>query len=91
MYECSKNDKTGESVLRYNRDYEQDLTADKSPRLKIKADETFLMPSEAILAADMGFIQEVKSQRAKLRAAVSIRRMSRVRCIREAGDFMISV
>ena len=77
--------------------YGRNLTLEKSLRLEIKTDEPFTLPTVAILATGLLFVRENRKQRkqttlfmmrAELEAAVSIRRRSRLRHVREAGDIM---
>ena len=91
------NKEAGEALLRCVQAYDQNLTIEKALRLEIVADETFLLPTVAILATGLEYIWENRKirktttlfmMRAELEAAVSIRRRSRLRRIREAGDIM---
>ena len=97
FYTCPKNREAGEAVLRVAQAYDRNLTVEKSLRLEIKTDETFTLPTVAILATGLLFIWENRKQRkqttlfmmrAELEAAVSIRRRSRLRHVREAGEIM---
>ena len=97
FYTCTKNREAGEAVLRVAQAYDRDLTVENSLRLEIKTDEIFTLPTVAILATGLHFIWENRKQRkqttlfmmrVELEAAVSIRRRSRLRNIREAGDIM---
>ena len=92
FYTCSKNREAGEAVLRVAQAYDRNLTVEKSLRLKIKTDETSILPTVAILAIGLLFIWENRKQRkqttlfmmrAELEAAVSSKRSSRLRHIRE--------
>ena len=97
FYGCSKNQEAGEALLRCVRSYDPNLTEEKSLRMELSADETFLLPTVAILAIGLEFIWENRKvrkttslyqMRAELEAAVSIRRRSRSKHVREAGDIM---
>ena len=100
FFECSMNKEAGEALLRCVQAYDQNLTIEKALRLEIVADETFLLPTVAILATGLEYIWENRKirktttlfmMRAELEAAVSIRRRSRLRRIREAGDIMFNM
>ena len=100
FFECNMNKEAGEALLRCVQAYDQNLTIEKALRLEIVADETFLLPTVAILATGLEYIWENRKirktttlfmMRAELEAAVSIRRRSRLRRIREAGDIMFNM
>ena len=76
------------------------MTLEKALRLELEADETFLLPTVILLTTGLEFIWEnrknrkatpVYKMRAELEAAVSIRRKSRLRRVREAGNIMHNV
>ena len=50
FYKQSNNREAGEAVLRVARAYDRNLTVEKSLRLENKTDETFTLPTVAILA-----------------------------------------
>jgi hypothetical protein len=47
FYGCTKNREAGEALLRCVRSYDQNLTEEKSLRMELTADETFLLPTVA--------------------------------------------
>jgi hypothetical protein len=97
FYDCIKNREAGEALLRCVKAYDQNLTVEKTLRLEFATDETFLLPTVATLSTGLEFIWENRKMRktttlfkmrAELEAAASIRRRSRLQCVREAGDIM---
>ena len=73
------------------------MTAEKSLRLEVQTDEVFTLPNTYIFSNGLLFIWENRKQRkkttlymirAELESAVSIRRRSRLKKVREAGDIM---
>ena len=77
--------------------YDRNLTEVKSMRLELTADDPFLMPTIAILTTGLEFIWENRklkkptalyTLRAELELAVSIRRKSSSRRVREAASIM---
>jgi len=58
FYKCSKNREAGEAALRVAQAYDSNLTVEKSLRLEIKTDETFTLPTVAILGPWLLFLWE---------------------------------
>ena len=97
FYGCTKNAEAGESLLRCIQSYDRSLSQEGSLRLELTADDPFLLPSTILLATGLELIWEnrklkkptsVLLMRAELEMAISIRRRSRVRIIREAANIM---
>ena len=97
FFECSKNSDAAEAMLRLARVYDTQLTAEKALQLLVDADEVFLLPTITVLATGLMAIWENRLQkrvtnlfmmRTELECAVSIRRRSRHRIIREAGEII---
>ena len=100
FYRCSKNSDAAESLLRCVHAYDGNLTADRSLILDITADEIFLLPTVTLLSTGLELIWENRklkksttlySIRAELEAAVSLRRKSSSKKIREAGNVMFNM
>ena len=53
FFECNMNKEAGEALIRCVQAYDQNLTMEKALRLEIVADETFLLPTVAILATGL--------------------------------------
>ena len=97
FFEYSKNSEAAEAMLRLARVYDTQLTAEKALQLLVDADEVFLLPTITVLATGLMAIWENRLQkkvtnlfmmRTELECAVSIRRRSRNRIIREAGEII---
>ena len=97
FYDCSKNREAGEAVLRVGRVYDRNLTMEKSLRMEVQSDETFMLSTVSIRATGLLYIWENRKvrkattlhmMRAELEAAVSIKRRSRLKKVREAGEIM---
>ena len=97
FYQCSKNDESGQALLRCVRSYDRNLTEAKSLRIELNSDEPFLLASISLLSSGMEFIWEnrkfkkstnLHSMRAELESSISIKRRSRLRKVREAADIM---
>ena len=56
FFQCSKNREAGEALLRCSQAYDQSLTVEKSLRLELMVDETFLLPIVILLATGLEFI-----------------------------------
>ena len=83
--------------MRCIQSYDRSLSQEGSLRLELNADDPFLLPSTILLAMGLELIWENRKQkkptsvllmRAELEMAISIRRRSRVRIIREAANIM---
>ena len=83
--------------MRMARSYDSNISEEKSLRLELSAVDPFMLPSVALLATGLELIWERRKlkkttvqfeMRAELELAVSIRRRSRSRMIREAADIM---
>ena len=95
-----KNREAADSMLRCARVYDTSLTAEKSLTLQVSADEAFMLATITILTTGLEIIwanRQLKKAttphmiRAELECAVSIKRRSRNRRIREAGDIIQNV
>ena len=84
-------------MLRLAMVYDTSLTADKSLTLQVSADEVFMLATITILTTGLEKIwanRQLKktttphTMRAELECAVSIKRRSRNRRMREAGDII---
>ena len=100
FFECSKNKEAGQALLTCIKSYNRDLSPTMSLRLELTADDPFLLPSVALLSAGLELIWERRKtkkrtalyeMRSELELAVSIRRRSRSRTIREAADIMLNM
>ena len=94
-----QNRKCNEKKLRVFS-YDDQLTQDKSLSLQVKADEVFTLIMITMLTTRLEMIWANRQQkkvtiifmmRAKLECAISIRRRSRNRIIREAGNIIENV
>ena len=97
FYNCSKNKEAGEAMFRVGKAYASSLTMEKSLTMEIESDEVFTLATVSVLATGLLHIWENRKlrknttlymMRAELEAAVSIRRRSRLKKVREAGDIM---
>ena len=100
FYSCIKNREAADSMLRCARVYDTSLTAEKSLTLQVSADEAFMLATITILTTGLEIIwanRQLKKAttphmiRAELECAISIKRRSRNRRIREAGDIIQNV
>jgi hypothetical protein len=87
-------------MLRCAQSYDDQLTPEKSLSLQIRADEVFSLATITILTTGLEMIWANRQHkkvttmfmmRAELECAVSIRRRSRNRLIREAGDVIENI
>ena len=97
FFTCDKNREAAEAMMRCAKVYDEDLTPDKILSLQVKADEIYMMATIAMITTGLETIwanRQLKKittgymMRADLECAVSIRRRSRNRVIRESGDIM---
>ena len=97
FFECNRNSEAAEALIRCSKSYDTTLTAEKALRLELEADKAFLFPSLTLLVTGLEFIWENRKQkkytmkfhmRAELEAAVSLRRRSSSRSIRESANIM---
>ena len=97
---CEKNRESSTAMLRCAKSYDHDLTAEKCLSLQIRADEVFSLATITILTTGMETIWANRQQkkvttlfmmRAELECAVSIKRRSRNRMIREAGEIVQNI
>lgn len=97
FYECIKNNESGLALLRCVQSYNSNLTQVKSLRLELTADDPFLLASISLLSSGLELIwqnRKVKkstalfSMRAELETAISIKRRSSLRKIRESSGIM---
>ena len=86
--------------MRCAKVYETELTEDKALTLQFRADEVFMLATVTILTTGMELIwanrlmkksTSLFMKRAELKCAVSIRRRSRNRKIREAGEIIQNI
>ena len=84
-------------MLRVGRVYARNLTMEKSLRMEVESDEPFILSTVSTLATGLLFIWENRKlkksttlpmMRAELEAAVSIKRRSRLKKVREASQIM---
>ena len=84
-------------MLRLAKVYDAQLNAERALQLLVDADEVFLLPTITVLATGLMTIwanrllkraTNLYSMRTELECAVSIRRRSRNRKIREAGEII---
>ena len=94
---CEHNREAGRALFNSVSSYDRTLTETKMLRVELDTDEPFLLASVYILATGLEFIWENRKvrkrtslyvMRAELEAAISIRRRSRLRTIRESADIM---
>ena len=94
---CDKNSEAGQALLRCISAYDRRATEARALRLELVADDPFLLASTSILATGFEFIWENRklkkntslfTMRAELELAISIRRRSRLRQIRETACIM---
>ena len=97
FYVCSKNREAVEAVLRVGRVYDRTLTMEKSLWMEVQSDETAMLSTVLTLATGLLYNWENRKlrkattlhmMRAQLEAAVSIKRRSRLKQVREAGQIM---
>ena len=97
FFDCSKNREAGEALIRCVSSYDNSLSTAKALRLELSGDECFLLSSIVLLATGLQFIWENRKQklattlflmRAELEAAVTLRRKSSNRRIKEAASIM---
>ena len=100
FFTCSKNQDAASAMLRCAQSYDDQLTPKKSLSLQIRADEVFSLATITILTTGLEMIWANRQHkkvttmfmmRAELECAVSIRRRSRNRLIREAGDVIENI
>ena len=91
FHDCSKNSEAGEAVLGVGKAYARNLTMEKSLRMEVESDETFMLSTVSTLATGLLYIWENRKlkksttlpmMRAELEAAVSIKRRSRLKKVR---------
>ena len=87
-------------MLRCIKSYDVNLSEETSLRLELTAVDPFLLPCAIILATGLGLIWENRklkkttslfNMRTELEMAISIRRKSRFRALREAGNIMSNI
>jgi hypothetical protein len=87
----------GEALLRCIQSYDRNCSGEKSLRLELEADDPFLLAMVTILTTGLELVWENRknkktttlfSIRSKLEAAISLRRKSSSKRIREAGNIM---
>ena len=97
FYVCNKNREAVEAVLRVGRVYDRTLTMEKSLWMEVQSDETAMLSTVLTLATWLLYKWENRKlrkattlhmMRAQLEAAVSIKRRSRLKQVREAGQIM---
>ena len=97
FFHCPKNRVAGQALLKCVRCYDRNLTEQKSLQLDMSGDDPFLLSSIVLLSAGLELIWNRRKvqkatalfdMRAELELAVSIRRRSRSKAIREAADIM---
>ena len=97
FYQCDKNQESGQALLSCLQSYDRGLTEAKSLRLELEPDEPFLLASVSLLASGLELIWDNRklkkntalyTMRAELENAISIKRRSRLRKVREASEIM---
>ena len=97
FYHCEKNSEAGQALLRCVMSYDRSLSEVKSLRLELNPDEPFLLASISLLSSGLELIWQTRklkknkalyTMRAELEAAISIRRRSRLKKVREAAAIM---
>ena len=100
FFSCSKNQDAAAAMLRCAQSYDDQLTPEKALSLQLRADEVFSLATITILSTGLETIWANRQHkkvttlfmmRAELECAVSIRRRSRNRIIREAGDVIENI
>ena len=97
---CSKNSEAADAMLRCARCYDQNLTAESMLTLQVNTDEVFSLATMTIITTGLETIwanrlvkksTSLYMMRSELECAVSIRRRSRNRKIREAADVIQNI
>ena len=89
FYQCNKNNESGIALLRCVQSYGSDLTQVKTIRLELTADDPFLLASISLLSSGFELIWENrKVKRAELETAISTKRRSSLRKLRESAVIM---
>ena len=100
FFSCSKNSEAAADMLRCAAVYDQELTPLKCLTLQVKSDEVFMLAIITILTTGLETIwanrqmKKITTQfmmRTELELAISIRRRSRNRSVREAGSIMQNI
>ena len=100
MFQCEKNAQAGVTLLRCITSYDRGLIQERALRLELVADDPFLLASITILAIGLSFIWENRKlkkitplhlMRAELETAISIRRRSRLRSVKETAGIMENI
>ena len=100
FFQCEKNAQAGQTLLRCINSYDRGLTQERALRLELVADDPFLLASTTILAVGLSFIWENRKMkkttplylmRAELEKAISIRRRSRLRRVKETAEIMENI
>ena len=97
FYNCSKNREAWEAGFRVGRLYDRNLNMEKSQRMEVQSDDTFMLSTVSTLATGLLYIWENRKlrkpttlhmMRATVEADVSIKRRSRFKQVRDAGQIM---
>ena len=97
FFQCELNKDAGQAMLRCVSAYDRTITEEKALRLELQADDPFLVAMVNILATGLELIWENRKlkkatsfflMRAELEAAISIRRRSRFRALKETSKIM---
>ena len=97
FFQCQMNDEAGQALVRVISAYDRGVNESKALRLELQSDDPFLLSSAAILAVGLEFIWDNRRHkkttslflmRTELETAISIRRRSRSRRIREMAGIM---
>ena len=100
FFTCVKNKEAADAMLRCAKVYDNELTEERSLTLQVRADEVFMLATITILTTGLELIwanrlikktTSLYMMRAELECAVSIRRRSRNRKIREAGEIIQNI
>ena len=97
---CIKNREVAEAIARCVRSYDPNITAERMLRLQVETDEVFSLATMTILTTGLETIwanrvekkvTTMYEMRSELESGVSIKRRSRDRKIREAGNIIQNV
>ena len=97
FFQCEINQESGQALLRCVRTYDRTLSDIKLLRLELSTDEPFLLASVSLVSCGLKLIWESRKikkrtslfdMRAELESAITIKRKSRLRKVREAGSIM---
>ena len=97
FFQCELNQESGQALLKCVGSYDRTLSDMKLLRLELNTDEPFLLATVSLVSCGLKLIWESRkskkrttlfSMRAELESAISIKRKSRLKKVREAGNIM---